>query len=136
EPPIPIAPRPVTEFIPPEPKTLRETGASEAEVSALVLKYLLNCGVATGANIAAQIHVPFVMVQPILAQMKTDQRIIYTNSTRAGDFVCELTAAGADHARRHYKYSTYYGAVPVPLSDYVAGVEAQSIRLQSPDIGD
>jgi hypothetical protein len=136
EPPIPIAPRPVTEFIPPEPKTLRETGVSEAEVSALVLKYLLNCGGATGGNIAGQMRLPFNMAQPILAQMKTDQRIIYKNSTRAGDFVCELTAAGADHARRHYKHSTYYGAVPVPLSDYVAAVGAQSITLQSPEIDD
>jgi hypothetical protein len=136
ESPIPVVPGRGSEFIPPEPRTLREAGVSEAAISALILKYLLNCGAATGGNIALQMKLPYLMIQSILARMKSDQRIIYKGATKAGDFVCELTAAGADHARRYSKHSTYHGAVPVPLSDYTAGVAAQSITLQTPEIED
>ncbi len=127
---------PLGEFLPPEPTSFNELGISEAEVSILVLKYLLNCGRASGSKIAAQMRIPFRMTQAILAQMKSDLRIVYTNSTRVGDFVCELTPAGADYARRYYKQSTYFGAVPVPLSDYVAAVETQSVRWQRPGVAD
>jgi hypothetical protein len=124
------------EFIPPVPTSFMEIGISEAEISILVLKYLLNCGRASGSKIAEQMRIPFRMIQAILAQLKSDLRIVYTNSSRVGDFVCELSAAGAEHARRYYKHSTYFGAVPVPLSDYVAAVAAQSMTLQTPEIAD
>ncbi len=124
------------EFIPAEPTSFKEIGISEAEVSILVLKYLLNCGRASGSKIAAQMRIPFRVTQAILAQMKSDLQIVYTNSTRVGDFVCELTPVGAELARRHYKHSTYFGAVPVPLSEYVAAVEAQSMTRQPPGLAD
>jgi hypothetical protein len=124
------------EFIPAEPDSFWALGVSEAEVSALVLKCLLNCGTASGGQIAQHVRIPFNMVRSILAQMKADLRIVYTNSTRTGDFVCELTAAGADFARRLYKQSTYCDAVPVPMTDYVMAVKAQAMTLQTPDIAD
>jgi hypothetical protein len=128
---------PLGEFIPSEPTSFNELGISEAEVSILVLKYLLNCGRASGSKIAAQMRIPFRMIQAILAQMKSDLRIVYANATRVGgDFVCELTPAGAELARRHYKQSTYFGAIPVPLADYVAAIEAQSITRQTPGLND
>jgi hypothetical protein len=45
-----------------------------------------------------------------------------------GDFEYELTDVGRERARWHSERCTYCGSAPVPLSAYVASVEAQSIR--------
>ena len=123
-------------FLPPEPPSLKDIGISEIEVSALVLKFLLKSGGAAGGHVATQLRLPYHMAQAILAQLKTDQRIVYKNSTEAGDFFCELTKAGAEYARRAHEHCSYCGSVPVPLSDYIAGVEAQSLTLQCPELDD
>ena len=124
------------EFWPAEPCSLKDTGITEIEVSALVFKYLLKCGGAPGRNVATQMRLPYHITQAILAQMKTDQRIVYKNSSEAGDFYCELTKAGAEVAGRSYEHCSYCGSVPVPLADYVAGVAAQSLTLQCPELAD
>jgi predicted ATPase with chaperone activity len=61
---------------------------------------------------------------------------VYKTSIDPGDFLCELTTAGTEHARRAVENCTYCGSVPVPLADYIAGVEAQSICLQRPELAD
>jgi hypothetical protein len=136
ESPLAAVVRQATEFCPPEPASLKETGIGEAEVSALVLKYLLKSNGASGRAVAAQMRLPFHMIHAILGQMKIDQRIVYKTSIDPGDFLCELTTAGAEHARRSYQTCAYCGAVPVPLADYIAGVEAQSLGLQRPELAD
>ncbi|HKD37519.1 MAG TPA: hypothetical protein VKB78_11985, partial [Pirellulales bacterium] len=95
------------EFLPREPSSLRDVGASEQEVTALAMKYLLKTTAATGRQIAAQLKLAYSVVQPLIAQMKSDHRIIYKNSAEAGDFLCELTAAGVEHARRAYEHCSY-----------------------------
>jgi len=39
---------------------------------------------------------------------------------------------GIQRARRYWEYCTYFGALPVSLSDYIASVHAQSVRKQNP----
>ena len=50
-------------------------------------------------------------------------------------YVC-LTDKGRERARRHTQISTYFGAAPVSLSDYIASVKAQSLETQHPTFHD
>ena len=55
-------------FVPLAPDTLLEARLTESQVEALVLKYLLARGEASGAEVAEQIALPFKLVERILFQ--------------------------------------------------------------------
>lgn len=67
--------------------------------------------------------------------LKGQRFVIYKGSASLADYVYELTEAGLQRARLQAQDCTYCGAAPVPLSDYVASVEAQSVRNQRLRIG-
>ena len=58
--------------MPIEPGSFRDAGLTESEVEALVLKFLLARGDATGRDIADQVKLPFVLVDELLREMKND----------------------------------------------------------------
>ncbi len=60
----------------------------------------------------------------MLAQMKI--RPVGLSSWRGNlnDYVFGLTDKGRERARRHAQISTYYGATPVALSDYIESVKS------------
>jgi predicted ATPase with chaperone activity len=123
-------------FFPQAPRSLADAHISESEVEAIILRLLLHCGKATGLEIAQQIALPFPVVQPLLAAFKTRQWLALKGSTSLNDYVYEITDAGLQRARRHAEQCSYFGAVPVALSDYRAGVAAQSLQKTSPRIED
>lgn len=140
--PVPNQPRPTQptiqgkgEFVPREPESLREAGLREPQIEALVLKFLLNTGGNTGREIAQQLALPFGLMEKLLQSMKLDQLIGYRGASVVGDYLYELAPRGVERARSHATQSTYFGAAPVPLADYVASVEAQSVRHEKPSIG-
>ena len=138
--PIPVE-RPVaapenSRFIPWEPSSFNEAGIREPQVEALVLKYLLNSGGNTGREISQQLALPFGIMERLLQRMKLDQLIAYRGASIVGDFVYELTPRGAERARSYAAQSTYFGAAPVPLAQYIASVDAQSLHREKPRIGD
>jgi predicted ATPase with chaperone activity len=52
------------------------------------------------------------------------------------DYEYELSQTGFERARRFSEQCTYCGAAPVVLTDYVSGIEEQSIRKQKPRLSD
>ena len=58
--------------------------------------------------------------------------MVYKKTGSAGDYLYELTELGIERARRYWDHCTYFGSVPVSLKDYVASIEAQSVRKQNP----
>src|SRR5213078_501977 len=48
------------------------------------------------------------------------------------DYMYTLTDLGRDQAELFYKACAYAGPAPVPLSDYVTSVDAQTITAESP----
>ena len=60
----------------------------------------------------------------------------YSNQAAMGDFEYELTEEGQKRAHWHAERCTYCGAAPVPLEDYIASVEQQSIRKARPKLPD
>ncbi|MBN2291553.1 MAG: AAA family ATPase [Pirellulales bacterium] len=119
-----------------EPESFREAGLTDSEVEALALKYLLARGDATGREIAEQIKLPFVLLDKLLWNLKSEQLVVHRGSAPMNDYQYQLTDLGRERARRHSVHCTYFGAAPVSLEDYVAGVKAQSLVDQRIDNDD
>ena len=117
-------------FRPLAPESLEATGLTFEEVERLVLKYLLSKGSATGRQICAQIKLPFQIVDPILKQLKQEQTLAFKGAAQMGDYEFAITDYGRERAFRYAQESTYFGAAPVSLKDYLKAMEAQSIAKQ------
>lgn len=123
-------------FVPVEPVSLEAAGLTASEVEALVLKFLLARGDAAGRDIAAQVKLPFVLVEPLLRELKQQQLVGHRGAAPMNDFQYQLTDLGRERARRYAQYCTYFGSAPVSLADYIASVEAQSLTHQHPTVDD
>ena len=126
----------VDEFVPIEPVAIRDAGLTDSEVEALIMKYLLSRGDCTGREIADQIRIPFILLDPLLRQLKFDQMLVYRGSAPMNDYVYQLTDLGRERARRFMDHCTYYGSAPVSLIDYILSVKAQSLEKQHPSADD
>ena len=121
---------------PAEPENLHDARVTESLLEAIVYRYLLNAGEAEGRRIADQVHLPFRMVEPILTRLKMEQNVAYKSSTATNDYVYVLTEPGRTIARNHNQDSTYFGACPVALEDYISSVKMQTIEGQYPKKAD
>ena len=123
-------------FIPAEPTTLEGTGLTTTEIESLVLKQLVNSGSAMGRRIAEQVKLPFGLLSEVLRGLKSQLLLNYKSQGTMGDFVYELTDEGEQKARWYASRCTYCGSAPVPLREYVAAVEKQSIKKARPKLPD
>ena len=130
------APPPTTEFIPIEPNSFTEAALTDSEVEALVLKFLLSRGDASGRDISAQVKLPFVLVDELLRQLKFEQLVVYKSSAPMNDYLYQLTDMGRERARRLSEHCTYFGSAPVSLEDYIRSVGGQSMEKQHPTEAD
>jgi DNA-binding PadR family transcriptional regulator len=124
------------EFIPSEPTAIRDAGLTDSEVEALILKYLLSRGDSTGREVSEQIKLPFLLLEPLLRQLKYDQLLVYRGSAPMNDYVYQLADLGRERARRFMDHCTYFGAAPVSLLDYILSIKAQSLEQQHPSQAD
>ena len=132
--PVAVAPpEPAGEpWYPPEPATFRAAGLTDTEIENLVLKFLNARAEASGRDLAEHIRVPFRLIDPLMQSMKDDQLVAHKAAAMMNDYVYTLTGIGRERAKKLADYCTYYGAAPVPLSDYVASVASQTIADQHP----
>lgn len=121
-----------TEFVPIEPESLEEAQLTESEVEALILKYLLARGEASGRAVSEQIKLPFVLVDQLMRRMKLERLVAHRCDAPMNDYVYELGELGRERARRYSQHCTYFGSAPVSLKDYVKSVQAQSLTQQRP----
>lgn len=116
--------------VPPVPETLRDTGISQAALIDLILKTLYVQGARTGDQLTETLCLPFVRLDELLLQLQ-QRRFVEVRGTeghgRAG-YLFDLTGAGRDRARDAFEAGQYVGPVPVPLAQYRAWVELQTIR--------
>jgi DNA-binding PadR family transcriptional regulator len=124
------------EFCPEAPASLRDAQLTESEVEELILKFLLSRGDASGREIADQVKLPFIMIDELLRQMKSDQWVVHRGAAPMNDYQYQLTDMGRERARRHAAHCTYFGSAPVSLRDYIASVHAQSLAAQHPTVDD
>ena len=81
-------------FHPHAPSSFEDAGLNAAIVEALVLKFLVNSGMASGRRIAAELGLPFRPFPEFFRQLKNQQFLSYANSSSANDYVYSLTDAG------------------------------------------
>ena len=124
-------------FIPKAVTNFEETGLSPAMIESLVLKFLVNTGIASGRRIAAELGLPFGPFPDFLRQLKNQQIVAYTNSATANDYIYSLTDCRAD-ARQDStsKNAPTSGTAPVPFDDYLESVSAQTITTEHPQEAD
>lgn len=115
-------------FLPLAPSSFKEAGLSETQIEALICKFLLNAGSASGRDISRQIALPFQFAERLLSSMKLEQLVSVRSNALLGDYSYELTASGIERAQRYSQQTTYFGAAPVPLDAYIESVKAQSIE--------
>ncbi len=133
EPPEQTAANQITNIYQPSPpQTLEEAGLTNEMVDALVFKYLLNVGSAAGAKIASTLALPHPLVVERLTDLKKQQLLGYVGNANMGDFTYTLSEAGRERARSFMEESMYFGAAPVPLSQYCEAVKVQSITHEKP----
>jgi predicted ATPase with chaperone activity len=113
---------------------LADIGLPATQIEALILKFLLNQGTVSGRTVAAQIALPFGLIQRVLFAMKEQQLVSLKSDAPLGDYGYELTAFGAEHGRRYVEQCTYFGTAPVPFDQYAASVVAQSPARQPLDL--
>ena len=123
-------------FYPVELNSFQETGLTDSQVEMLFCKYLFLRGDACGRNLADQVALPFRLIEPLLAQLKSDRVLGYKGAAPMNDYVYHLTEMGHERARRYSQSCTYYGAAPVSLEEYAESVRAQSLEHQTPTADD
>ncbi len=116
--------------VPPCPKTLEETGLNSVAVAELVLKFLSVRGTGVGYELAQDVGLPFVILEPILVHLK-DQKLIEVGG---GDLMgpisyrFALTDAGRSRARDAMAACQYIGPAPVTLDQYTHQTRLQSVK--------
>lgn len=116
-------------FVPRQPGSLREAGVSPAVMERIIMRFLLQTGSLAGRRIGQQLRLPFRLVEPMLRQLRNEKLIDLAGTTAAGDCEYLLTSTGRERALQYVEECSYFGAAPVPLSDYTASVAAQSPSL-------
>ncbi len=119
-------------FTPTEPNSVEEAGLGEEFVEQLISKFLAVYGAAKGRAIAEAICLPFRVVEPLLASLRTNQIVVHAGSAPFNDYYYTLTAQGRTRAMSFLDACSYVGPAPVPIEDYLTSVDAQSITAEAP----
>ncbi|MCA9069727.1 MAG: AAA family ATPase, partial [Planctomycetaceae bacterium] len=120
-------------FLPVEPKSVHETGLSETFIESLLLKHISLRGAASGRSLSDSICLPFAIVSPTLEALRSRRLLAHNGSAPLNDYTYLLTETGQDKAQAYTRQCGYAGPAPVPLSEYITSVNAQSISEEAPD---
>ena len=119
-------------FRPTAPRTLEETGLSISLIESLVIKHLSLVGTCSGRNIAKHVCLPFGIMEDLFQTLRSRRIIAHSGSAPVNDYFYGLTEQGRERAQALLNVCGYTGAAPVPLTDYVLSVDAQTIRAEAP----
>jgi predicted ATPase with chaperone activity len=119
-------------FQPPQPRNFEETGLGETLVEGLICKHLATMGSQSGRAIAGEICLPFGILEERFQKLRTRQLLAHKGAAPLNDYVYTLTDQGRDFAQHLLEICAYHGSAPVPLTDYITSVDAQTITAESP----
>jgi hypothetical protein len=115
-----VAP-PARVVAPAKPVTLADTGLNVDAIASLILKTLYT-GEARGTGLAAAVKLPYGILEPIVAQLRTEQLIEVKGAAGVGTagYSYAVTDLGRDRTRRYLDACGYVGPAPVPIAQYLA----------------
>lgn len=115
--------------VPSPPRNLAETGLRSAFVVDLLLKHLFVGGQLTLAELAERCRLPALVIEPLLAFMRNERLCQVTGRGDSDLHVSyQLTEHGRERAADVQAKNQYVGPAPVTHAQYVAQVQAQSVR--------
>jgi hypothetical protein len=119
-------------YQPVPPPSLVDAGLHESLIDALISKILLAKGQASGRSLGDHLCLPFGLIEPRLQTLRSRTFLTHLSATALNDYVYILTEKGLQFAQKCMESCAYVGPAPVPLFDYVTSVDAQSVRVESP----
>lgn len=119
-----------TEFMPKEPRSISATGLTAEEVEKLILKLLNARGSATGRKVSAHLCLPFPIIENVIKHLRAEMLVSLKGAAEASDYEYVLSDSGRARAVEYSHDSSYFGAAPVCLADYLNAMAAQSIASQ------
>jgi predicted ATPase with chaperone activity len=119
-------------YRPAEPRNLEETGLPESLLDSLILKHLATVSGESGRGIAEKICLSYGMLEERFQKLRTRQLLTHKGAAALNDYVYALTDQGREAAAQEYDLCAYRGPAPVPLTDYVNSVDAQTIAAEAP----
>ena len=113
-------------LLPPSPTTREATGLSLDLFVQLILKQLHFSGELTGIELARRLGVEFTVIDPALDFIKRLHQCEIVGGAGIGGptFRYRITDAGRQRAMLFLEGNQYVGVAPVPLTQYVAYLEA------------
>ena len=103
-------------FLPAEPQSIEDTGASPILIETLICKYVMQVGATSGREIAQHLCLPFGILEDMLLALRSRQVLVHQGQAQLNDYIYALTEQGLQRARAAMQACSYVGAVPVPLS--------------------
>ncbi|MFN7131818.1 MAG: ATPase [Myxococcales bacterium] len=140
------APRPMPSdaarrFWPHAPRTQQETGLSATYIEELCCKHLFQAGELRASDLAQRAALPNNIVEESLERLRRGKLCDIKGSGGAGigrsAMIYILTEAGHSYTKMSMERDRYIGPAPVPFTEYVESVSAQTIRgnrLTRPEI--
>ncbi|MCE9561680.1 MAG: ATP-binding protein [Planctomycetes bacterium] len=119
-------------YTPRVPTKWEDLGVELPFIFELALRTIYSRGQITGSELAASMAVPFPVLNPVFQSMRKQSLIDIVaqrgNSGDAGFVYAIKPPKGEDALRDCLEKTTYIGALPVPFSDYVESVLAQTVK--------
>jgi predicted ATPase with chaperone activity len=119
-------------FRPAQPRNLEESGLNETFVEGLLCKHLARRGCASGRALAEEVCLAFGMLEERLQKLRSRQFLAHKGAAALNDYVYALTDQGRSFTQHLLDACAYQGPAPVPLTDYVTSVDAQTITAEAP----
>jgi energy-coupling factor transporter ATP-binding protein EcfA2 len=116
--------------IPVPPKTIDETGIEPLFLRDLLLKTVFRTNIELPTRLSEVMCLLPTVLQEII-EIAREQKYIETVGKTVGadtnELRYQLTEAGRARATEAFTQSEYYGAVPIPLEDFIAQAEKQKV---------
>lgn len=127
------APQVANQYVPRNPVKWDDLGLPLSFLFEMVLRTIFNRGQISGSELAAELTVPFQVLGPVLQAMRkqTLVDIVGQRGGAGGDasFVYEIKPPkGSAALQEALDKTTYVGPLPVPFTDYVEAVLAQTVK--------
>jgi predicted ATPase with chaperone activity len=121
-------------FLPPEPRSIEETGLNLAFLAELVLKVMYTRGFLMGHEIADAVRLPFAnVVDRALDYLRREHLTEVKGSSGFGEssYQYVISEEGRARARELMNQSQYAGPAPVRLEVYTRAILSQSLSGQT-----